>query len=101
MILIFVSFESKKDAEKVANSLIDKKIAACVSLIPVKNFYSWKGKKIAPDEIEAIIKTKDNMFDLVKSEIKTLLAYEIPQIISVKAEKANDLYLKWLERQVK
>lgn len=101
MILIFVSFENNKDAEKVANALVDKKLAACVSLIPVTNFYSWKGKKVMAPEVESIIKAKDDNFEAVKSEIKKLLPYEIPQIISVKVDKASEPYVKWLEGEVK
>lgn len=101
MILIFVSFESKEDAEKVANALIDKKLAACVSLVPATNFYYWKGKKVKASEIESIIKTRDDKFEAIKSEIESLLSYEIPQIISVKVDKASEPYVKWLEGEVK
>ena len=67
MILIFVSFENKKDAEKVAHYLIDKHLAACVSIIPVTSFYFWKGKKRRPSEFEAIIKTKKENFAKILS----------------------------------
>ncbi len=97
VILILVSFENKEDAEKVANALVNKKLAACVSLFPTTNFYYWKGKKVKSSEIESIIKTKDDKFDAVKSEIEKLVSYEIPQIISVKVDKASQSYIKWLE----
>ncbi len=99
MILIFVSFEEKEHAVKVANYLIDNHLAACVSLIPVDSFYRWEGKKVNYREIEAIIKTRDENFEAVKTAIEKLLSYKIPQIISVKADRANDSYLKWLEKQ--
>lgn len=101
MVLIFISFENIKDADKVANILIDKKLAACVSLFSATNFYYWKKKKVKAEEIESIIKTADDKFETVKSEIEKLLPYEIPQIISIKVDKANDSYVKWLEEGIK
>jgi periplasmic divalent cation tolerance protein len=98
MILILVSFESRGDAEKVANALIDKKLAACVSLTPVTNFYYWKKEKVRSNEIEGIIKTRNGNFENVKKEIEQLLNYSIPQIIVLDA-KTSEKYNKWVEDQ--
>lgn len=96
MILILVSFESKEDADRAANHLIDNKLAACVEIYPVKNYYVWKGEKTVADEISGVIKTEDGYFSKVEQALKQILPYEIPQIIEVKAE-ANESYLKWLK----
>jgi len=96
MILILVSFENNKDAEKAANYLIDHRLAACVEIYPVKNFYVWKDEKVAADEVSGIIKTDDGYFDKVRTALEKILPYEIPQIIEVKAEGANQSYLKWV-----
>ncbi len=100
MILILVSFENKEDAEKAANYLIDNKLAACVEIYPVKNYYIWKGEKMAADEVSGIIKTEDEYFEKVKTALEKILNYEIPQIIEIKAENANTSYLKWLKEAV-
>lgn len=100
MILIFVSFENMEDADRAANYLIDNKLAACVEIFPVKNYYVWKGEKTKADEVSGIIKTQDGYFEKVAGALKEVLAAEIPQIIEVKAEGANDAYLKWLEKSL-
>jgi len=101
MVLIFVSFETKRDAEMVANYLVDKRLAACVIIFPVHSFYRWKGKKLTPKEFEAIIKTKRENFKKIQEEIEKSLPYEIPQIIAVEAKQVNEKYLKWLRSEVK
>ncbi|KKR48507.1 MAG: hypothetical protein A3G66_02760 [Candidatus Levybacteria bacterium RIFCSPLOWO2_12_FULL_39_17] len=101
MILILVSFENNKDAEKAANYLIDHRLAACVEIYPVKNFYVWKDEKVAADEVSGIIKTDDGYFDKVRTALEKILPYEIPQIIEVKAEGANQSYLKWVKDSLK
>lgn len=99
MILILVSFESKEDADLAANHLIDNKLAACVEVYPVKNYYVWKNEKVAADEITGIIKTDDNYYEKVKSALEKILPYTIPQIIKVNA-KANESYIKWLKESL-
>jgi len=99
MILIFISFEEKAHAEKVANYLIDHHLAACVSLIPVKSYYYWKGKKMSPDEVEGIVKTKEENFAKIQKAVEELLGYEIPQLIVVDAKLVNKKYLNWVGEQ--
>lgn len=101
MILILVSFENIDDAEKTANYLIDNKLAACVEIYPVKNFYVWNGEKVKADEVSGVIKTKDGYFEKVKTALFKILSYEIPQIIEIKTSNVNSSYLKWLRESVK
>ncbi len=101
MILILVSFETNEDADKAANFLIDNKLAACVEIYPVKNYYMWKGEKTVADEISGVIKTDDRYFEKIEQALKEILPYEIPQIIEIKASNVNDPYLKWLKESVK
>lgn len=100
MILIFVIFESREDAEKSSDYLIENKLAACIETFPVQSHYYWKGEKVNAAEISGIIKTDDGYFEKVAAALKEILPYEIPQIIEVKAERANESYLKWVKESV-
>ncbi|MGE5042465.1 MAG: divalent-cation tolerance protein CutA [Candidatus Levyibacteriota bacterium] len=99
MILILVSFESEEDVEKAAEYLIDNHLAACVEVYPVKNYYMWKGEKIAAKEFSAVIKTEDGYFEKVKEALEKILPYEIPQLIKLEAT-ANEKYLEWVKESV-
>lgn len=102
MIIIFVSFENEEDAEKVANYLVDKKLAVCVTLFPVESFYYWKGKKFEGSrEFEAIVKTKKQNFAKIQKAVEELLSYEVPQLIAVDTKAVNKKYLGWLEKETK
>lgn len=95
MILILVSFESQEDAEEAANYLVDHKLAACIELSPVTNFYFWKGEKVIASEISGIIKTTEEKFERVKNALEEMLPYEIPQIIKLDST-ANEKYEEWV-----
>lgn len=100
MILVFVSFENREHAQKVANYLIEHRLAACVSLIPVESYYWWKGKKMIVNEVEAIVKTKKENFAKIEKAMKELLPYRVPQLIAVDVKDANKPYLAWLNEEV-
>lgn len=100
MILILISFENKEHAEKVANYLVDNKMAACVTLIPIKSFYYWKDKKFTgSNEIEAIVKTRKENFSKIEKAVKKMLPYEVPQIIAIEVANVNKSYIEWLNEK--
>lgn len=99
MIVLLVSFEKLEHAETMANYLIDNKLAACVELYPVTNFYVWDGKKQQNKEISGVIKTVGKNFEKIQNAFKELISYDIPQIIKVEAT-ANDSYLQWVKESV-
>lgn len=101
MILIFVTFPNKKEAVKIANHLLDKRLAGCITMFPVDSFYWWQGKKVKDKEIEIIIKTRRKNFEKVKEEIKKLHSYTVPQIIAIDVAKVNDKYFDWLKKEVR
>lgn len=99
MILLFVSFEKIEHAETMANYLIDNKLAACVEIFPVTNYYVWGGEKQQNKEISGIIKTMEGNFEKIQDAFKELISYDIPQIIKVDAT-ANEPYLQWVRESV-
>lgn len=99
MILLLVSFEKMEHAEKAANYLIDNRLAACVEVFPVTNFYVWEGKKQKNSEISGIIKTTSENYEKVKEALERILPYDIPQIIKLDAT-ANESYGEWVKESV-
>lgn len=100
MVLVFVSFESEKDADRVANFLIEHHLAACITIFPTKSYYYWKRKKVHANEVEGIIKTTAGKIKIIQKTIEELLPYAIAQIIAVEAQDVNEKYRKWVESEV-
>ncbi len=100
MIVILASFEKEDHAKQMAHLLVDQKMAACVSVIPVNAVYVWDDKKVDARECEAFIKTTEEQFLKIESLIRETLGYETPQLIKLSVSGANESYLKWVEEQV-
>lgn len=101
-IIVFITASSQKEAERIANGLIDSRAAACVNIIPkIKSIFLWQGKKETAKEWLLIAKTRQTNFRRVKQIAKRLHSYEVPEIISVAITKGNKEYLNWISEVVR
>ena len=100
--VIFVTCSDEKTAQKIAISLLEKKLVACVNMIPkVKSFYWWKKKIERSSEVLMMMKSRRENFSSIKEEILKIHPYVVPEIICLKIEKGFEKYLKWIEEVVK
>ena len=101
-IQVFTSVEKQEDAEKIASTLIENRLAACVQIIPrIESLFWWQGKIEKAKESLVIIKTRKGLFDEVVSSIKSVHPYEVPEIISMPILQGNERYIEWLLKETK
>ena len=97
-IVIFVTCASKKEASKIANALLNKRIIACANIIgDVKSIFLWRGKVRNTVEILLIIKTTEKNFKKVQKIVRKLHSYEVPEIIGIPITSGDKDYLKWID----
>ena len=97
-IQISTTTETKEQAEKIAQYLVEAKLAACVQITgPITSIYRWKGKVENAEEWLCLIKTQDDLYDKVEATIKILHPYETPEIIAIPIVKGNKKYLNWID----
>jgi len=92
---------SRKEAEKIARDLIERRLAACANIMPVSSYYRWKGKINAGREYLIIAKTRSEVFARLKSRILALHSYELPEIVSLKISNGSKEYLSWIEKETR
>jgi periplasmic divalent cation tolerance protein len=100
-IQISTTTETKEQAQKIAQYLVEQKLAACVQITgPIESTYRWKGKVENAQEWLCLIKTRDSLFKKVETAIKKLHPYETPEIIAVPINKGSKEYLNWLDDEL-
>lgn len=100
-IIVFVSCESKEQAEKIAQAVVTEKLAACVNVLPgIRSCYVWAGKLTWSEELLLVIKTTRGRFGQLQNRVKVLHSYEVPEIVSVSIDEASQPYLDWIDTSV-
>jgi len=94
--------ESKEEAEKIAQTLVKRRLAGCVQIIgPITSIHRWKGKVEKADEWLCFIKTKKELYSNVEDAIKQIHKYETPEIIAIPITAGSKEYLEWLSNELK
>ena len=99
--IVFVTVGKEAEATKIARMLVEESLAACVGMIPQKSIYSWKGEIVDDSEILLIIKTRDDMFNLLREAVINAHSYEVPEVIRIEIQEGHQPYLQWIEETVK
>ena len=92
---------SRKEAETIARDIVERKLAACVNIMPVRSYYRWKGKIEASREYLMIVKTRSEVFPRLKARILFLHPYQLPEVISLKIENGYKKYLDWINKEIR
>jgi periplasmic divalent cation tolerance protein len=54
--VVLVTANNIQEAEAIANALVEAKLAACVSLLPIHSIYTWQGELHKEQEWQLLIK---------------------------------------------
>lgn len=100
MVFVYSTFPDRKEARKIGEGLIRKKLAACLNIFPIEVIYPWKGKIVKGKEFAALIKTEKKNFKKVEKFILENHSYDTPCIIEIPTGRVTEKYLKWLKEKV-
>jgi len=96
-IAVFITAPSEDMAAAIARSLVEARLAACANIIRgIRSIYTWQGKVQDDPETLMIVKTRRDLFDGIKSKVKELHSYEVPEIVALPIVAGSEDYLRWL-----
>ena len=97
ILMVYCTVADQKEAEMIADILIDKRLAACCNVIPtINSIYRWKGKVQKTKESLVLIKTTQKKYEQLEKEIKMIHSYSVPEIIATKIETGSSAYIDWV-----
>jgi periplasmic divalent cation tolerance protein len=100
-IVVLSTCGSAEEAERIARSLVEKRLAACVSLIPgVRSIYRWKGAIEDSQEVLLVIKSSRALLNELRMEIEKMHTNEVPEVIAMQIVDGAEAYLEWMDREL-
>jgi len=100
-LLVLTTAGSEEEARKIAQALVERRLAACVNIVPrIHSVYRWQDKVESAEEFLLISKTTRAREQQVRSAIKEMHSYELPECITVEIDGGSEQYLRWIEDSV-
>jgi periplasmic divalent cation tolerance protein len=100
--IVLTTCGSAEEARKIATELVERRLAACVNIIPqIESVYRWREKVETATEWLLVIKTTAGMFAPLRDALYELHSYETPECIAVEIEDGSAVYLEWIGESVR
>ena len=97
VIVVLTTAADEEQANRIAHHLVENRLVACVNIVPrIGSIYRWKGKVIQEAETLMIMKTRRATFEQVRTEIRSLHTYEMPEIIALAVGPGDPDALAWI-----
>jgi periplasmic divalent cation tolerance protein len=99
--IVLTTASSEEEAAKIAHALVDRRLAACVNIVPkILSIYRWQGRVEEAAEWLLIVKTTAAAFAGVRTAIAETHSYEVPECICLTIEDGSSNYLQWIGESV-
>jgi periplasmic divalent cation tolerance protein len=96
-VFVYTTYPSIVEAETAGRALVERRLAACVNILPgMISHYRWEGRVARGEEAVMIVKTRASLADAVSVAVKELHSYTVPAILVIPLESVENNYLRWL-----
>src|ERR1019366_4228161 len=97
-IVVLNTCGSEDEAERLARLLIERRLAACVSIVPrMRSVYRWNGAVESSDEWLLLIKSSRSLFEQLRGAIEGAHSYRVPEVLALPVIDGAADYLDWLQ----
>lgn len=101
-LVVITTTETQADAERLAQALVERELAACVQVLPqITSVYRWQGKIEQASEVLLLIKTTRAAYSELETAIRQNHSYQTPEILALPVEAGSTEYLGWLTASVR
>ena len=96
-IFVYTTYPSVVEAERAGRALVERRLCACVNILPgMISHYWWQGAIERGEEVVMIIKTRASLAERVSAAVKEMHSYSTPAILVLPLESVDKPYLDWL-----
>jgi periplasmic divalent cation tolerance protein len=101
-IQVMTTAASRPDAQRIAQVLVEQRLAGCVQIIgPIFSTYWWDDKVEQNEEFLCLIKTEAALYDRVAAAVTAAHPYDVPEILAIPIVNGSQSYLGWLSGEIR
>jgi len=99
-VLVYTTWPSLVEAERSGRVLVERRLAACVNILPgMISHYWWQGKLERGEETVALFKTRASLAEPLRQAVKEAHPYETPSIMVMPIESIDGGYYAWILKE--
>ena len=99
-VLIYSTYASPEEAERIGGELVDRGLAACVNVFPgMTSIYIWEGRRERGSEAAMLIKTRSSLAEQAIAEARKLHSYSNPAFLVLPVTGGSEDFLRWIAEQ--
>ncbi len=101
MVIMYVVCANTEQASKIGRLVLEKRLAACINIFPIKSAYWWQNEIVEDNEAVLLIKTLNENCGEITALVKQEHTYEVPCIMRLEVDWVEKNYLDWLKGEVR
>ncbi|MGB6539057.1 MAG: divalent-cation tolerance protein CutA [Xanthobacteraceae bacterium] len=96
-VFVYTTYPSVVEAERAGRALVERRLCACVNILPgMISLYWWQGKIERGEEVVMIIKTRAALAEPVRAAVREMHSYTTPAILVLPVEGVDADYHAWI-----
>lgn len=95
--MVYATASDEKEGSRIGRAVVEKKLAACANMFPIRSIYWWKGRMEEDSEQALIFKTRSELVPALIKEIQKESSYDTACAVSYAMSEGNEKYLEWIE----
>ena len=96
-VFVYTTYPSIVEAEQAGRALVERRLCACVNILPgMVSYYWWNGALERGEEAVMIIKTRASLSEQASTAVKEMHSYSTPAILVLPIESVEQTYFDWL-----
>lgn len=97
IVALYATFPDLATADAIGRALVERRLAACVNLIPgMRSIYRWQGAIERAEEVVAVVKCRADRAQAVIAAIEEAHPYDTPDVVTLPIESGSARYLEWV-----
>ena len=96
-VFVYTTYASIVEAERTGRALVERRLAACVNILPgMVSYYWWQSAVERGEEVVMIIKTRASLAEAVRTAVREMHSYTTPAILTIPIESVDPDYHAWI-----